>query len=97
MKILAMEKEIPGVKPEQFGQYLILEAKKVWELYQAGLIRELYFRQDHSEAILIMECSGADEASQALENLPLVQAGLITFEIIPLVPYHGFSRLFVKN
>jgi hypothetical protein len=28
-----------------------------------------------------------------LSGLPLVNAGLIAFELIPLVPYSGFSRL----
>ncbi len=34
------------------------------------------------------------EARQALETLPLVQAGLIEFQILPLIPYDGFARLF---
>jgi muconolactone delta-isomerase len=97
MKFLAMEKEIPGIKPEQFEHYLILEARTVWDLYQEGIIRELYFRQDHTEAVLILESSSIDEAHRELNKLPLVQAGLISFEIIPLIPYTGFSRLFVKN
>jgi hypothetical protein len=97
MKILAMEKETSGVKPGQFTQYLYIEAKKVWNLYQAGIVREMYFRQERSEAVLIMECSSADEASGILEGLPLVQAGLISFDIIPLVPYPGFSRLFADQ
>jgi len=29
-----------------------------------------------------------------LETLPLAQAGLIGFEVIPLAPYPGFERLF---
>ena len=97
MKILAMEKETPGVKPEQFAQYLKLEAKQVWELYQAGLIRELYFRRDRSEAVLILECTSTDDASKVLDKLPLVQSGLISFELIPLIPYPGFSRLFAEG
>ncbi len=94
MKILAMEREVPGVKPEQFAQHRKLEARKVWDLYLAGIIRELYFRQDRSEAVLIMECPSAGEAIRALGDLPLVRAGLITFDVIPLVPYPGFARLF---
>jgi hypothetical protein len=66
----------------------------VWELYQSGVIRELYFRGDRSDAILILECADEGEAQQVLDSLPLVQAGLITFEVIPLVPYPGFGRLF---
>jgi hypothetical protein len=30
-----------------------------------------------------------------LGTLPLVKAGLISFELMPLVPYPGFARLFV--
>jgi hypothetical protein len=97
MKILAMERETPGVRPEQFAPHLKVEARRIWDLYQAGLIREFYFRRDHSEAVLIMECSSADEAGRALGTLPMVLAGLITFDIIPLIPYPGFSRLFMES
>jgi muconolactone delta-isomerase len=97
MKILALEKESPDVKPEQFAKYLKLEAKKIWELYQDGFIREIYFRQDHAEAVLILESTNTEEANQLLNRLPLVEAGLITFEVIPLIPYPGFSRLFAEK
>ena len=96
MKILAMEIETAGVKPEQYGPHLKAEARRVWELYQKGLIRELYFRADRSEAVLILECADVEAARQTLESLPLVQAGLIRFEVIPLVPYPGFARLFAE-
>jgi len=94
MKILALEKEISGTTAEQFAQHLKAEAARVWELYQGGHIREIYFRQDRKEAVLVLECAGANEAQQLLRTLPLVQAGLIDFEVIPLVPYSGFERLF---
>jgi muconolactone delta-isomerase len=96
MKILAMEVEVKGVKPEQFQPYLKEEAQYVWELYQSGVIRELYFRGDRSEAVLMLECADANEAQQILAFLPLVKAGLITFDVVPLVPYPGFARLFGK-
>jgi muconolactone delta-isomerase len=94
MKILAMEKEMQSVSPEAYRPYLKAEARRVWELYQNGILRELYFRADRSEAVLILESADVNEAQQTLASLPLVQAGLITFEVIPLVPYPGFARLF---
>ena len=94
MKILALEVESEGIKPEQYTPHLKSEARRVWELYQNGTIRELYFRADRSEAVLILECTDVREARQVLESLPLVQAGLITFDVIPLIPYPGFARLF---
>jgi len=94
MKILAMEIETEGVRPEQFAPHLKAEARCVWELYQNGTIRESYFRADRSDAVLILECRDVSEAKEMLDSLPLVQAGLISLEIIPLVPYSGFARLF---
>jgi muconolactone delta-isomerase len=98
MKMLAIEKEISGVTAEKFTSHLKkAEAARVWELYQAGVFRELYFRQDRSDAVLVLECSDVAEANQALNTLPLVREGLIAFDIIPLIPYPGFSRLFAQE
>lgn len=97
MKILALEKEIPGTTPEAFAPHLKAEAARVWELYKSGGLREMYFRQERSEAVLILECADVQEAHTLLDSLPLVQAGLIGFEVIPLVPYPGFERLFGEH
>ena len=94
MKILALEKENPGACPEGFQAHAKAEALRVWELYQSGVLREVYFRADRNEAVLLLECSDAAEAQEVLGSLPLVKAGLITFDVIPLVPYPGFARLF---
>ena len=94
MKILALEKAVPGVIPWQFRPHLEDEARRVWELYQQGVIRELYFRADRTDAVLILECEDADSARSVLDTLPLVKAGLVEFEVIPLIPYPGFGRLF---
>ena len=96
MKIIALEKEKPGTIPEQFAPHLKDEAGRVWELYKSGQLREIYFRQDRDQAVLVLECDDAGEAHRLLATLPLVQAGLIAFEVIPLIPYPGFERLFEK-
>lgn len=94
MKILALEKEMPAAQPADFAPHLQAEARRVWELTQQGKLRETYFRTDRDEAVLILECDSLDEARAVLDSLPLVQAGLITFDCIPLKPYPGFARLF---
>lgn len=94
MKILALEKEVPGIAAEQFQQHLKAEALRAWELHQAGIIRELYFRADQHTAVLILECANVEEARLGLNSLPLVKEGLITFDLIPLTAYSGFARLF---
>jgi muconolactone delta-isomerase len=94
MKILAIEREVPGIADEEFSPHLKAEAARVWELYQAGIFRELHFREDRPEAVLMLECADVEEAKEVLNTLPLVRGGLIAFDIIPLVPHPGFSRLF---
>ena len=95
MKILALEKEVPGVAEGWFTEKLLrAEAAKAWELQQSGILRELYFRADKHEAVLVLESKSTEDARSHLASLPLMQAGLIDFEIIPLVPYPGFARLF---
>ena len=95
MKIIALEHELPNATADGFQQYAKDEAKKVWELVQAGVVRETYFRADRSEAVLVLECRTVDEAREALSTLPFVKNQLITFELIPLKAYSGFERLFV--
>jgi muconolactone delta-isomerase len=97
MKILAIEKEIPGVAGGQFKPFLKAEAAKVWELYQSGVIREMYFDNEKHSAVLMLECSDAGEAKKVLQTLPLMKEGLIDFDVIPLAPYPGFGRLFAEK
>ena len=98
MRILALERAVPGVAAAAFTPDLLkAEAERVWELQQAGVLRETYFRADRPDAVLVLECAGAAEADRVLGTLPLVAAGLIAFEVIPLRPYPGLARLFAAR
>jgi muconolactone delta-isomerase len=98
MKILAIEHDPPGVNDNQFTEALLqAEARRAWELHQAGIIREFYFRADRDEAVLVLECDAVEEAREVLNTLPLVNNKLIGFELIPLKAYPGFARLFVSG
>lgn len=94
MQFIALEVEMPTASPEDFEPHLKAEAQHVWELQQRGLIRGAYFRSDQHTAVLMLECANLAEAQQLTGGFPLVQRGLIRFDIIPLAPYSGFSRLF---
>lgn len=95
MKILALEREVPGVADAQFTPDLLKsEAEKAWEFHTSDVVREMYFSADKHEAVLILECATVEDARRCLSQLPLVRAGLIAFDVIPLTPYMGFSRLF---
>lgn len=93
MKILAIEKEMSGIKDSDYEPFLEAEALKAWELYRLGLIRELYFTDDHY-AILVLEARDKTHAREIVEQLPLVQQKLIDFDLLALTAYPGFARLF---
>ena len=47
MKILAIEKEINGISNHELEPHLRDESLKVLELFEQGVIREIYFDQSH--------------------------------------------------
>jgi muconolactone delta-isomerase len=94
MRILALEQAAEAAEAGASEPFLREEAEQVWKLYREGTVREIYFRADRREAVLMMEARDADEAAGILSTLPLVREGLIRFDVIPLEPYSGFERLF---
>jgi len=98
MKILAIEKNTPAIQDQELSPILLKEeARSVWSYHRSGKIREVYFRADRRAAVLILECVSVDEAKALLSSLPLVRAGSIEFELIPLTAYSGFERLFAEE
>jgi muconolactone delta-isomerase len=97
MKFIALGSDTPSAKSSDFKPFLAGEAKRVWELIQEGIIREIFFRADRRDAVIFMECNSAGEAQKALSSLPLVENDLISFELIPLKPYDGLDLLFKSD
>lgn len=93
MKILAIERELPNIKGSDYQPFLEAEARKAWELHQEGLIRELYFTDEHC-AVLVLEARDKAHAREIVDQLPLVQQKLIDFDLLALTAYPGFARLF---
>ena len=93
MKFLALEIELPDVDDDAFEPLLKDEAKRAYQLHLDGIFREIYFRGDKPLAVIVLECDSIEKANEALGSLPLVQAGLIRFEVFPLKPYPGWGRL----
>jgi len=95
MKIIAFDKFKISLEESHKVQLLLKdESKHAWELYKKGTFRELYFRTDHPEAVVILECENVDEAKKIMSELPLVKAGYIDFEYIPVGPFIPFENLF---
>ena len=97
MKILAIDKILPAATEEKIYAHLPQEAAKAWELQKSGVVRELYFRQDRGGAVLIMECPDVETARKVIDDLPLVKAGLVEFDLIPLGAFKPFETLFAPK
>lgn len=95
MKILALEVENYAVNWQEVDPSLLrAEAKHVYDLQQQNLIRQINFRADTKSAVIEWEAGSVEDVIGYLSKFPLVEAGLIHFDVFPLIPYSGFNRLF---
>jgi hypothetical protein len=95
MKFFALEVENQPINWNEVDPGLLkAEARCLFDLQQADLIRQVYFTADTKSAVIEWECDSIEKVCASIETFPLVKAGLIHFNVIPLVPYSGFNRLF---
>ncbi len=93
MKILALARGVQNTSPVAFTPELIkAEVSEVLRLYQTDFVREVYVRLGTPAAVLIVESDSAESARASLGVLPMVEKGLLDFEMIPLAPFPGFYR-----
>ncbi|MCA1494111.1 muconolactone Delta-isomerase family protein [Sinorhizobium alkalisoli] len=74
-----------------FEPIVPLEGARARYLYSIGFTRQIWHRCDQPGACQIVEAASLDEARSHLSTLPLAEAGMIEFDIIPLKPYVGFA------
>ncbi|MCE2772274.1 MAG: superoxide dismutase [Bacteroidetes bacterium] len=97
MKILAIDKILPSATEENIRGVVIREALHVWMLQTKEIIREVYFRKDRPGTVLVLECADTEEARRILDTFPLVRAGVVGFDIIPLGHFVPFGTLLDQN
>jgi len=97
MKVLALGFDVVAQDDPRFAELRAAEARRAWELYQQDVLREIYFRADRPNGVLVLEVPDLAAARAAVDSLPLVAAGLIDFDLVPLRPYPGFARLFAEG
>ncbi len=90
MKIVAIVHRVDR-PAEEFTPHLAAEARIAMTMWADDDIRELYSREDGNGAVIVFEADGAAAADTLMQRLPLVQAGLLTYELYPLKPYRGIA------
>ncbi|WP_431124578.1 hypothetical protein [Flagellimonas flava] len=84
MQILAIDKMKRAVSESELNQHLPEELAATVKLYLDEKIRSFYFRKDRPGVIFFMETASLDEARSILEQLPLVEEGILDFDLIPV-------------
>jgi hypothetical protein len=92
-KILAIGTVPAGVDPAKVRPILANEVRETVDLYLAGKIDQWYSLQGRTGVAFILNVTDVAAAREMLEKLPLGQAHLMSFELIPLAPLNPLRQL----
>ena len=92
-RILAIGTITPGTDPQKVFAILPDEVRDTANLYLDGKIDQWYSLQDRMGVAFILNVTDTSVAHEMLEKLPLGQAHLMSFELIPLGPLKPLRAL----
>jgi len=92
-KILAIGTINPGIEQGKVFAMLPDEVRDTTNLYLDGKIDQWYSQQNGKGVVFILNVTDPAAAREMLEKLPLGQAHLMSFELIPLGPLAPLRRL----
>ena len=92
-RILAIGTINPGVDPAAVRSILPKEVRATVKLYLDGKIDQWFSLQDRNGVAFILNVTDPAAAHDMLEKLPLGQAHLMSFELIPLAPLSPLRQL----
>ena len=85
-KVLAIGTWTAKATPETIPPIMPSEARDTMRLLLAGKIDQWFAKIDGSGAVFLMNVTDPAEAHALLEKLPLGQANMMTFQLIPVGP-----------
>jgi hypothetical protein len=92
-KILAIGHWTPKATMAGVTHLLPNEVRDTVRLYLDGVIDQWFIQQDNSGVVFLLNVTDADKAHRLLEKLPLGQAGLMEFQLLPLGPISALGSL----
>lgn len=91
--ILAIGTLNPGVDPAAARAILPTEVRETVKLYLDGKIDQWFSLQGRPGVVFILNMTDTAAAHEMLEKLPLGQAHLMSFELIPVGPLNPLRQL----
>ena len=92
-KILAIGTFPPGTDMKLVQHILPTEVRETAQLYLEGKIDQWYSLEDRNGVAFILNVTDPAAAKAMLDSLPLGQAHLLTFKLIPLGPLKPMRQL----
>ena len=92
-RILAIGTLNAGVDPAKVAAILPSEVRDTVGLYLNGKIDQWYSLQDRKGVVFILNVTDPAAAHDMLEKLPLGQAHLMSFELMPIGPLNPLRSL----
>ena len=96
MQFLVLARVVEGISIEQVLPHVQAEAEAVWQKYLDQIVRSIYYIADMSGAVLMCEAANLEVMQEMTAQFPMAKAGVLKFEILPLMPYTGLESLFAK-
>ena len=94
MQVLTIMRVRPGTDIADLVPYFEAEATRAWELYASGTVRAMHSIADAQGVVFLWEAPDVEAVSGAVSALPMMQAGFLDVDVIPLRNYTGFDQLF---
>jgi len=92
MKIMAIG-TLKTLTPEQQQTYMPREVPATLQLYLDGKLEQFWLRDDGKGVIFLLNVDSMPQADALLRALPLGQADLLTFELMPVGPLSPLGML----
>ena len=95
MKVFAIGSFIKPPSDEERNEIMPKEVPATLKHYLDGKIEQFWFREK-AGPIFLMNAESTEQAKAELDTLPLVAAGLMTYELMPVTP-HSPLRLLIQG
>jgi muconolactone delta-isomerase len=96
-EFLVVFRRSPGAALEAIEALERKEAEAAWFLHKEGLVSEMYRRSDQAGGVMVFALESLVDVHAAIATLPLVSAGLVSYELISLSPFFTLESLFAKG
>ncbi len=92
MKVFAIASSKPTLTPDELKKHMPNEVPATLKHYLDGTVEQMWFHEG-AGPIFLMNVESIDKAKASLDTLPLVAAGHMSYELMPVGPLMPLGML----